>query len=1189
MIATDKFYHQIKQGPVFLLLGQQYLQLESGNDPFLSEIVRKFGSKDQPVLGYDQMLSIFQRRPQSDIDAALAWMHGRSEHIAAPLWLKLVAAFSWNGVYTSAIDAIWPKAFQSEWRTLQPLLNSDYEPSNPRNRSHLLCTYLFGCVNRVGEFERPPLTAREIARRKRIALAFLGRLPEILTPFGTLLIEGYAGKHDWLTIDELLSVIDELNLGQTHLFSVTGELGEDLHQHSFASDIVKEGKLILHEESLATCLLRGEEAGLLPLGERPSEDEHGHRIQIDREKSVVLTVPPDLWNQVSRAAIVLDDSMLLPDSPVSSVRLYQEFREFLSESSARPIWKAYHKGLAFTRHFENQLYREVQNRLELVSTRDLQREPIILHGQTGTGKTIALGRLAFRIRQECHYPVLFIERKTQRPQTSDIDTFCKWAEDGGAEACLVIWDGMEEVEQYYTLLQYLVGRGRKVVVVGSYYYIAQEPSLRDGKRRRKSHVEAPATLEPAELEDLDRFLRNFNLALDEREDGRQPNRARMPDETFLVAMYHLLPPTRPRIITGLLSEVGRSEQRMRQYSQEEPVEPIFETALAAAMYKAGLISATISDSSYQEEFAREEVDEFGKLIGLVMVPGSFGLMVPIELLIRTLDRYGVMNFVNLLKRIDIFRWYEDAVGNIAIGPRHPLEARLIMFSKLGGASFEVQYVQSLLSHVRERDNNNSEIQFAIELVRNMRPEERLGGGSVGRDERARTGAGRSTARYVPFYRDLAETLGKLREEHSLYNPRLMLQESTLLREAVKTQDMRGAPLANAEEILQRAEGIIDLALTHLEGERQNKMLHGAILVEYASIIGTRIRHLLDYGGSRLEARKLFERVRDEVFKAQSLNTENYYPIDVLAWVTSDLLEKGELQPLERANIAADILHIFERAESEDFSFDQRERFHIRRSDIARSLGNLDLSDEAFDALQKMGSRAGYYLRAYHQAGLKPQELVNEPISKVQQANCRLAAEYLEEHRQEIADDGRCLYLLLRLWWLSHTGKPIFYHERQTVPFTQQDWLYCYLLIQGLMNTGEEYGNPSIKYLLGLAAFHTEDIEGSFEIFRELEREADYLQGRRRIARSYLASQLDTPTSTGIPQLFNGSVTWVDSERNRGELYVEQLRRTVRFLPLDFNKPDIRKYESIRFHLAFNFIGPIADPIGYYKVQQEKHA
>jgi len=1112
---------------------------------------------------------------QSDLDAALAWMHGRCEHIAVPSWLKTVAGLPWNGVYTSAIDAIWPKAFLSEWRTLQPLLDSNYEPSNPRNRSNLLCTYLFGCVNRVEEAERPPLAARELARRKRVALSFLGRLPEILTPFGTLLIEGYAGKWDWLTIDDLLSVVDELNPGQTHLFSVVSDLAEDLLKHAYAADFVKEGKLVLHQESLANYLLRGEEGGHLRLGERPAEEEHGHRIQILEEKNVVLTVPSDLWNQVSRSAMILDDTILIPAPPVSAAKRYQEFREYLSESSARPIWSAYNKGLVFARHFEKTLHQEVKNRLELVSTKELQREPIILHGQTGIGKTAALGRLAYRVREGRRYPVLFIERKTQRLQNADIDAFCKWTEDGGAEASLVIWDGMVEIEQYYDLLQYLVGRGRKVVVVGSYYKIPGEQS--DGKRRRKSHIEAPATLEPVELEEFDKFLRSFNLALSERQDESKKAILMSPDETFLVALYHLLPPTRPRIITGLLSEVGRSEQKIRQFAQEEISEPIFDSALAYAMYKAGLIDTSTFDTTKREEFAGEELDEVGKLVGLVMVPGSLGLKVPIELLIRALDKHGIMNFVNLLRRLDIFRWYEDGVGNIAIGPRHSLEARLIMLSRLGGASFEVQYVQSLLSWVRERYNNNPEIQFAIELVRNMRPEERLGGGSGGASP-----GGRFAARYVPFYRDLAETLGKLREEHSINNSRLMLQESTFLREAVKAQDMRGSPLPNAQELLNKAEEIIHLALKHLEGDRQNKKLYSAILVESASIMGTRIRHILDYDGSSQEARMLFEKVRDEVFRAQALDTENYYPIDVIAWVSSDLLEKGGLQPDERANVAADILHVFGRADIEDFSFDQRERFHIRRMDIARVLGNTVLSDQAFEALKTQGSRAGYYLRAYQKAGLRPQDLVNESIDKVRQERCRLAADYLEENRQNIANDGRCLYLLLRLWWLAHTGRPIFYGERQTTPFTQKDWLYCYSIIQDLMNVGEAYRNPSIKYLLGLAAFHIDDVEGAFEIFHELEREADYVQGRRRIVRSYLASMPDNQAPVGKPQMFTGIVSWVDVERNRGDLYVEQLRRTVRFLPFDFNKPDIRKYESIRFHLAFNFLGPIADPIAYFK-------
>ena len=61
----------------------------------------------------------------------------------------------------------------------------------------------------------------------------------------------------------------------------------------------------------------------------------------------------------------------------------------------------------------------------------MQNDPIILHGQTGTGKTVALGSIAYRVRDEGKYPVLFIERKSQRLSNNDLEAFCKWAEDLG--------------------------------------------------------------------------------------------------------------------------------------------------------------------------------------------------------------------------------------------------------------------------------------------------------------------------------------------------------------------------------------------------------------------------------------------------------------------------------------------------------------------------------------------------------------------------------------------------------------------------------------------------------------------------------------------------------------------------------------------------------------------------------------
>ncbi len=43
MNRTSEFYTMLKRGPALLLLGQAYLQLESGTDPFLAEVLRKYG------------------------------------------------------------------------------------------------------------------------------------------------------------------------------------------------------------------------------------------------------------------------------------------------------------------------------------------------------------------------------------------------------------------------------------------------------------------------------------------------------------------------------------------------------------------------------------------------------------------------------------------------------------------------------------------------------------------------------------------------------------------------------------------------------------------------------------------------------------------------------------------------------------------------------------------------------------------------------------------------------------------------------------------------------------------------------------------------------------------------------------------------------------------------------------------
>jgi hypothetical protein len=1121
-----ELYTALKQGPAFLFLGQDYLRLESGTDSFLSEIVRKYGKGNASPVDYNQ---IFESTAQKSIDSSLAWMHQLCERLSVPEWLATVADFPWNGVYTSAIDTIWLRCFESEWRELHPLFDEKYNPIDPRNRSRLHCTFLFGRVDQADEATRPPLTIFESSTREQVAVSLARRLPELITPWGVLIIEGYVGDTDWFNPKLLSPIINQLNPGQTHIFSAT----PSFLQNAYISHLVNNDKLILHDESLATFLLKGETAGFIKLGRRVEEEEHGRRIQLGDE---ILTVPSQTWQQVSRSAMILDDAVLIPPRSLSEDGRYQEFRHFLAQSSARPQWSGYQRGFAFSREFEKELRKQVDMRLK---SNQLQRDAVILHGQTGTGKTVALGALAYQIRKERKYPVLFIERKSQKPVNSEIETFCEWAEDCGATSTLVIWDGMVEIEQYYNLLQYLTGRGRKVVLVGSCYRIEknkQSPNL----------IEASANFSENEIHQWTTFLTHFDPSLG----ALIEKQVKEYDCTFLVALYRLLPPTRSQIRSGVVREVGLAEQEIKRKAQEGKLKPVFENTLGRALLEAGIPQEILFSS--EKGIGGEKVEVLQNLTALVMVPGRFGLNVPIELLLRAIGREDYLNFVEVLSGIDIIQWYEDELGNIEVGPRHPLEAKLIVQSRLGGPQTEVDFVRQLLVEVKDSDRSihTREEEFAVNLVHNMGPKSQ------------------DKNYFLSHYQGLSQALQELREQRGVQNPQLMLKEANLLRELVAERSKSGTPLDDAQELLNKAEEVLGYALKIVENQGGRSDLQSSIRVELASTLGAKIKHALDMKHSA-EAIRLFQEAHVQLFKARALNPESYYPIDVLAWTTKDILNSKVIEPPIRAEAEADILEVFATAEIEDFSADQRELFHQRRMEIGHLVGKNDLSEEAFQALLNQGSKAGYCLKALRIVGEWP---TDAELSDAQRKRCCDGANYLEEHREAIEDDGRCLNLLLHLWWMAKTGRRIFHGERQTVPFSRDDWQYCWGVISKLLASSELYKTPRIKYLYGLAAFHLDDIENAVQIFREIAQDTGQ-QGHRRIVSSYLVSQSD-----GQPKVFTGTVKWTNG-KDKGGVYIPKFRRNIPFNPMRFNRPDIQSGESLgEFHIAFNFIGPIADPI-----------
>ena len=1133
MSDLREFWDQLNKGPATLFLGQNYLRVETGTDPLLVEVQSRFGGTTTRP-SYSLLLD---GTANQSADAAFTWMFERCRRLSPPEWLQSIAGFPWNSVFSSAIDPIWLQAFRNEWREVAPVYDDEYFPRDPRNRRVLHCTYLFGSLSQTEARLRPPLSQFEILSRRQIARNLVQRLPDVLTPLGVLAIEGYRGDDDWLSIDDFFPILQAMGPVQAHLFSIDEEISE----HPIISELVRSGKLATHPETLAWALEQADSQGFVQLGTPSDWEESGRRVTLQYGP---ILVPRELWNRVNNSATLMDDHILSPPPAISRDAIYWEFRRFLFECGTRPLWSGFARGFAFRREFEKALHDRTLNQLEREASTD---QPIVIHGQTGTGKTVALGSLAYTIAKSRKYPVIFIERRTQRPVNSDIDECCRWLEDHGARATLIVWDGMVQQSDYRELQGYLASRGRKAVVVGSSYALKESGS---------HLVEVPSQLSTEEAQQFSEFLDGLGISISDRHREALDKR----DPSYLVALYRHLPPARPKITTGVVQELEQLEQGLVAAVNQLELENTPLGTLASAFLNAAIIDQSQFDDARLRPETQISGAEVAELVDIVTVPGRFGINMPIELLARTWDRSNFTDLAQILRGFDILNAFEDSAGRVVVGPRHSLEARLIVQARLGNVQNEAAIVSRIVKAVRPSllgADESDEIGFVVELLRAVGPQ------------------GDEQARFAPFFRDLAEAISEVRASRNIRSPRMMLQEANFFREWVTTKSRQGSQPEEAGEILGKAKLTLQEALEMLPDNRQWR-LRTFIATELASTLGAATVDSIRTGSTKAEVERNFEQVLGAVKTARSIDFSSYNPVDVLVWSTTALANYDGVDNTTRTEAIVDVLDALETVDPDLLDHGNLEQFHRRRYEVGTLLGDQALSESAFQSLLSIGSAAGFYIRAWEIGG-SPIGLQNGRVLRDGKHNS--AWRYLEDHRGQIEHDPRCLNLLFDYWWFSKTGHRLFDDERRVLPFAVDDWLYALQLIRNLKSLQGLQRGLTLSFLEALALFHLDHITLAIQLFREIETESYTVSSRRRILRSFIASE-----PSGSPRIFRGTVGSVEPGGRRGQVMVEELRQRITFLPADFGRPEIRQGDSLgEFHIAFNFIGPIADPQARSKV------
>lgn len=1125
--------------PLVILLGQDACNPHPDKNPVVEAALQRLGRGSEAEANRG-MKSLLGTMPLPD--DFYDWLHEFCHRQVEPDWFEDIARLPLNAVFTSAVDPVLYRWLKRDGRDIELILSSNDNPAFPRHRRNLHLTYLFGRAGEKKSEESPPRTSLGLLQRASMhSNLLLARLVEISTPLGVLLIDGLSPATDWLSMESLAGVLAFFGPHQVFWFGQDAVACDERFQGLLTPD----GPIAFIPERLSTVIRT------LRLDNR-IQDFETTTFAADNSITVgkkVLDVEALVRFKTSTAATIIDDSYLLPPTPLGDEALYDEFHRFHGNlENMRRLLEGIQRGFTIQREFEGDLERRVKSALDDSSKR---HKPIIVHGQSGTGKSIALARLAFTIRKEKTYPVLFAGRSSRMPTAAELDDFCLRAEDTGADATLVICDINTSPGKYEELLRAFISRKRRVVVVGSSYRLIDDNVSRAGEEV----IEAPPALKEREIADLKELLAKYTDRHYSIQDG----------EHILAAIYRALPEARATFAIGLSSEAHAGEDSIRgrgaamRSGREQDV-----GTLGKALIQAGFeVSDSILHAS-MEKFMGTLSDAASKVIDYVMLPGKLDCPVPINLLMRAVGgKESLTDIVELFLSIDLFRWEQNEENDLFIQPRLRIEGELITNRRLGTPHADVEVATRLLENARLGAYNDCERRFVLDLTQKLGPE------------------GPFSKRYAPFYLHIARTLTKLREKGKFADPSFMLQESMLRRRSLRVDpDQRdfspssvNTPCDSPAEVLEEARRIIEQALEESNcGRRSGHVKTCANLkVERAAVYGYRAVQQLNFNISSDEAWQFYQAAKESA-RSATLSSDTYHAADISLWVPNDLLERGRDWPDERrAELIADLEDALERVDSSQMDFGQRELYLTRTSNAAQTLKNKGLGESALQALEEMGSCAGIYLQA-RRIGERltgRNECPPETLSKADEV-----ITFLQQRYTKIHEDARCLHYLLRAKWIAVTGTFLFGGERQPLPHDDDAIERVLELLDSIENVEGSFGDPRLVYLAAVLQWRKGMAHKARQIWSDLSRETDYSDSRR-LKRYNIWTDANRK-----PQVFNGRIVQESGLKGNFRVQVEEINREINLRGYDFPQQELRQGADISggFFIAFNFIGPIAEPL-----------
>ena len=1059
--------------------------------------------------------------------------------------------YGWNMVVTTSCDMGLSARLKNDKRLVQDIFRKQEMQANLLDKRNLHVVRLLG-----QEEPNAGLDELELEDAIENAAALLERVAEIINRNGIILIENF--NEPIVSYRIMRNAFKGLcaNQQQIYIFNYSGD-------NNYITDLVRRGIVTTFSESINYFF----EENFYQYEESFKDNEESMlHIYIDDKKETAVSVDKNITLETDSFAELLNVS-LMNEIRIPQGMFKDYFYLFLKNSVREPQWYGYEYGFNIQRSYEESLYKKVKKGLENVGRTN--NKPLLLVGQTGTGKSIALAALAHKIFYEKKYPVIFINNpdvnfyynneykqkevsRKKSPAFMALDKLLENLENKGAKAILLIWDTSSYDagrEKCYRLYQALLSRGRKVYLVSTAYENKNEAILNEQDIDNVSAVEesvlnkkfvecyANVTMSD-EVGQLTKILLDKCSMAREYVDEIIDIYARQ-SSNFLSLFYQVFDMLRGDLSKGVYREASLKLQELEKFLATDfkidngyNLFAISLKNIENELKKAGIVDSIKGEVEIEQEKVDLAKEEFIKCIALC---SQFKLKMPYDFALRILGTYNPQ-IIRTLSSSTFFQITKDYYGNYEIAIRTPLEAAMYLRAKDVSAIEQIDSIKVMLKNMKTGGGygQQEEVRLCEKLIRIIGPN----------NPNSEYGK-----KYRGGYEEIIDELKKLREERDIWEPILVSQEITFIREYYGNDNER-----NIEERiswLKRAVDIADKILSRAEYFGLSVGIRNTIIVESAN------SKLLLCQLNGVNDARLYKQLRRDLREVIRYDSLNYYAYVTLlkgsiAEYDNEQNKTRQVELLEAMCSVADEITL-ENAEIAESGYVQRQV-----TLIYSRLKDVNIVQNYVDELAANGSAAGVYAmarkRLYDCEVNFKKGIIKDEDRQI--AACKYVYNLFrnDKYASIVLESESCQYMFLNvLWILNNKGMPIYKGGECWCTFMDEKvWGEILALCNNYI---EKFCSESInaykmdkniKYIQALCLAQLGRYLDCVATLKSIEE--DSTVGIQRILTKHMICD-----EYGVPRKFTGRLGKYDEIERRGMVYIEEFGRK----PLYYYGPNLK--------------------------------